>query len=236
MVKSLDFRLLSPAARDEIFRVAGITDEDREWLRARSSPVGVLELEDTYKVSRAQQKKAYALLQAICRWSGYTPLETEKELTKQMFLSSQFPTLADTFSLADCSREVGRLYITYLIDFCLLHDIPCGEPLYKLCEDIPKYVYMAAVHKRCAVCGKKAELHHAQGGTIGMGSNRNKVNHIGRPCLPLCRHHHTELHKIGEKSFLERYMLEPVKVDERIADTYNLHRAKEWGQDDTFLR
>jgi hypothetical protein len=88
---------------------------------------------------------------------------------------------------------------------------------------------MAAVHKRCAVCGKKADLHHAQGGTIGMGGNRNKVNHIGRSCLPLCRHHHTELHKIGEKSFLERYLLEPVKVDERIADTYNLHRAKEWG-------
>jgi hypothetical protein len=232
MVKSLDFRLLSKAAREEIFRVAGITDEDREWLRSRGKPVGVLELEDTYKVSRAQQKKAYALLQAICRWSGYTPLETEKTLTKQMFISSQLPTLADSFSLSDCSREVARLYITYLIDFCLLHDIPCGEPLYKLCEDIPKYVYMATVHKRCAVCGKKADLHHAQGGTIGMGSNRNKVNHIGRPCLPLCRHHHTSLHKIGEKEFLERYMLEPVKVDERIATSYNLHRAKEWKENE----
>ncbi|WP_295155249.1 putative HNHc nuclease [Selenomonas sp. AE3005] len=228
MVKQLDFRLLSPATREEIFRVAGITDKDREWLRSRGKPVGVLELEDTYKVSRAQQKKAYVLLQAICRWSGYTPLETEKTLTKQMFISSQLPTLADSFSLSDCSREVARLYITYLIDFCLLHDIPCGEPLYKLCEDIPKYVYMSTIHKRCAVCGKKAELHHAQGGTIGMGSNRNKVNHIGRPCLPLCRHHHTELHKVGEKDFLERYMLEPVKVDERIAESYNLHRAKEW--------
>ena len=229
MVKSLDFRLLSKAAREEIFRVAGITDEDREWLRARSSPVGVLELPDVYKVSRAQQKKAYALLQAICRWTGYTPMETEKTMTKQMFICSQSPTLADNFSLADCSREIARLYITFLIDFCLLHDIPCGEPLYKLCEDIPRYVYIASLHKRCAVCGKKAELHHAQGGTIGMGNNRNKVNHIGRPCLPLCRDHHTELHKIGEKSFLERYLLEPVKVDERIAAVYNLHKAEEWG-------
>ena len=220
MVKQLDFRLLSKAARDEIFRVAGITDEDREWLRARSSPVGVLELEDTYKVSRAQQKKAYALLQAICRWSGYTPLETEKELTKQMFLSSQFPTLADTFSLADCSREVGRLYITYLIDFCLLHDIPCGEPLYKLCEDIPKYVYMALIHKRCAVCGQKAELHHVD--AVGAGRNRKEICHIGMRVLPLCREHHTAIHKIGKTDFLNRYILEPVKVDEIIAKVYNL--------------
>lgn len=220
MVKSIDFRLLSKAAREEIFRVAGITDEDREWLRARSSPVGVLELEDTYKVSRAQQKKAYALLQAICRWSGYTPLETEKELTKQMFLSSQFPTLADTFSLADCSREIARLYITFLIDFCLLHDIPCGEPLYKLCEDIPKYVYMALIHKRCAVCGQKAELHHVD--AVGAGRNRKEICHIGMRVLPLCRHHHSECHKIGKVDFLNRYILEPVKVDERIAETYNL--------------
>ena len=220
MVRSIDFRLLSKAAREEIFRVAGITDEDREWLRARSSPVGVLELEDTYKVSRAQQKKAYVLLQAICRWSGYTPLETEKELTKQMFLGSQFPTLADTFSLADCSREIGRLYITYLIDFCLLHDIPCGEPLYKLCEDIPKYVYIALIHKRCAVCGQKAELHHVD--AVGAGRNRKEICHIGMRVLPLCREHHTAIHKIGKTDFLNRYILEPVKVDERIAEIYKL--------------
>lgn len=224
MVKSLDFRLLSKAAREEIFRVAGITDEDREWLRARSSPVGVLELEDTYKVSRAQQKKAYALLQAICRWSGYTPLETEKTLTKQMFLGSQFPTLADTFSLADCSREVARLYITYLIDFCLLHDIPCGEPLYKLCEDIPKYVYMAAVHKRCAVCGKKAEIHHVD--AVGMGRNRKEIVHLGMRMLPLCREHHTAIHKMGKTDFLNRYILEPVKVDERIAEVFDLRKKR----------
>lgn len=229
MVKSLDFRLLSPAAREEIFRVAGITDEDREWLRSRGKPVGMLELEDTYKVSRAQQKKAYALLQAICRWTGYTPMETEKTMTKQMFICSQSPTLADAFSLSNCSREVARLYITYLIDFCLLHDIPCGEPMWKLAEDIPKYVYMAAVHKRCAVCGKKAELHHCEGGRIQMGGNRNRVEHIGRPCLPLCRHCHTVLHNMSEKEFLEKYLLEPVKVDERIAAAYNLHKAKEWG-------
>lgn len=230
MVKQLDFRLLSPATREEIFRVAGITDEDRMWLRSRGKPVGMLELEDKYSISHAQRKKAHVLLQAICRWSGYTPLETEKTMTKQMFMDSQLPTVAEEFSLSDCSMEVAKNYITWLIDFCLLQGIPCGEPMWKLAEDIPKYVYMAAVHKRCAVCGKKADLHHCQGGgTIGMGSNRNKVNHIGRPCLPLCRHCHTVLHKIGEKSFLERYLLEPVKVDERITDTYNLHRAKEWG-------
>ena len=91
-----------------------------------------------------------------------------------------------------------------------------------LAEDIPKYVYVAAIHKRCAVCGKKAELHHCEGGRIQIGGNRNRVEHIGRPCLPLCRHCHTVLHNMSERDFLEKYLLEPVKVDERIAATYNL--------------
>lgn len=222
MVKQLDFRLLSPAAREEIFRVAGITDEDREWLRARSSPVVLCEFADKYKVSRLQQKKAHAILNSICVWSGYTPLETEKTMTKQMFLDSQVLTIASDFSLADCSMEVARLYITWLIDFCLMQDIPCGEPMWKLAEDIPKYVYMSAIHKRCAVCGKKAELHHAKGSTVGMGRNRKEICHIGMNVLPLCRLHHTEIHRIGQSDFLNRYILEPVKVDERIANVYNL--------------
>lgn len=221
MVKAIDFRLLSKAAREEIFRVAGITDEDREWLRSRSSPVGVLELPDRYKITTPQRKKAYALLQAVCRWSGYTPLETEKTLTKRMFLDASMPTLADDFSLADCSREVARLYITYLIDFCLLHDIPCGEPMWKLAEDIPRYVYMAAVHKRCAVCGKKAEAHHVD--AVGMGRNRKEIIHMGMRILPLCRTHHMEIHRIGKQDFLERYLLEPVKADERICGVFGLN-------------
>lgn len=221
MVKQLDFRLLSPAAREEIFRVAGITDEDREWLRSRGKPVGVLELEDKYVISHAQRKKAHVLLQAISRWSGYTPLEAEKTMTKQMFIDSQQPTVADEFSLSDCSMEIGRLYITYLIDFCLLHDIPCGEPLYKLCEDIPKYVYVSLIHKRCAVCGQKAELHHVD--AVGSGRNRKEICHIGMRVLPLCREHHTAIHKIGKTDFLNRYILEPVKADERIAEVYKLN-------------
>lgn len=229
MVLAIDFRKLSKPALDELLSAAGVTDEQREWLRSRCEAVGAIEFPDMYGITMAQRKKAYALLQAICRWTGYTPLETEKEIAKAIFLSSQVPTLSDTFSLSNCSREVARLFITWLIDFCLLHDIPCGEPLWKLCEDIPRYVYMAAVHKRCAVCGKRAELHHAVGGgTVGAGNNRRKIDHIGRPCLPLCREHHNLIHKIGHKDFCEKYILEPVKIDERIRQAYNLNKYKEW--------
>ena len=76
------------------------------------------------------------------------------------------------------------------------------------------------MNKRCAVCGRKAELHHVD--HVGMGRNRKEICHIGMRALPLCREHHTEIHKVGQTDFLKRYILEPVKIDERIAKVYRL--------------
>lgn len=192
-----------------------------QFLKERKKKV-LVDFEDGRQITASQRKKIYALLQAICRWSGYTPLEAEKTMTKQMFLASQIPTLSQSFSLSNCSVEIARKYITYLIDFILVHGVASDEPLWKLCEDIPRYVYIATLHKRCVVCGRKAELHHALGGTVGAGNNRRTVNHLGRPCLPLCWEHHTEAHKIGHENFCNKYHLEPVKIDEKIGKIYGL--------------
>jgi hypothetical protein len=118
----------------------------------------------------------------------------------------------------------ARLFITYLIDFCLLHGVDVGEPLYQLSEDIPRYVWACLMNKRCAVCGRKAELHHVD--AVGMGRNRKEICHIGMRALPLCREHHTEIHAVGWEDFLRRYILEPVKIDERIADVYRLWKNR----------
>ena len=93
--------------------------------------------------------------------------------------------------------------------------------MWKLAEDIPRYVYMAEVHKRCAVCGKKAEVHHID--AVGMGRNRKEIIHLGMRILPLCRTHHIEVHRIGKKDFLDKYLLEPVKADERICGVFGLN-------------
>ena len=115
---------------------------------------------------------------------------------------------------------VARQFITYLIDFCLIWDVPCGEPIYALCEDIPRYIYSCLINKKCAVCGAHAELHHFD--AVGNGRNRKEICHIGMRALPLCRKHHIEIHKTGRDTFLKRYILEPVRIDERIAQVYKL--------------
>ena len=180
--------------------------------------VGV-ELVDERHISADQRKKAYVLISYIAAWWGYTPLECMKEMLKLMFVG-EAETLRRTFSLSNCDMTTARLFITYLIDFCILHGVDIGEPLYQLSEDIPRYVWACLMNKRCAVCGRKAELHHVD--AVGMGRNRKEICHVGMRALPLCREHHTEIHAVGQEDFLKRYMLEPVKIDERIAKVYRL--------------
>ena len=220
MVYNLDLRLLSKPAREEIYQIAGITNEERNHLRLRASPVAGFELRDAYKVSREQQKKVHVLIREISAWSGYTPMELEKELTKQKFLDDEVSTLDDSFSLADCSMTLAREYISWLIEFCIINGVPCQEPLYKLAEDIPAYVYACLLSKKCCICGKKAELHHFD--AVGAGQNRKEICHIGMRCLPLCRHHHNEIHRIGRETFCKAYIIKPVRIDERIAKAYKL--------------
>ena len=184
--------------------------------------VGV-ELVDERHISADQRKKAYVLISYIAAWWGYTPLECMKEMLKLMFIG-EAKTLRRSFSLSDCDMTTARLFITDLIDFCILHGVDVGEPLYQLSEDIPRYVWACLMNKRCAVCGRKAELHHVD--AVGMGRNRKEICHIGMRALPLCREHHTEIHAVGWEDFLRRYILEPVKIDERIADVYRLWKNR----------
>lgn len=184
----------------------------------------IVEIPDPRHISREQQMKAHVLIGYIAEWYGGTPQEVMKVILKEIF-GGQVPSIEeDEFSLSDCSMERARTFISWLIDFCLLYNIPTGVPMYELAEDIPKYVWACAMNHRCAVCGKKADLHHVD--AVGSGRNRNKIIHLGMKCLPLCREHHVEAHAIGRDSFLKRYFLVPVKIDEKIAREYRLYRSE----------
>ena len=205
--------------RDDGITVFVPFPHDKKKPEGYQSVVGV-ELVDKRHISADQRKKAYVLISYIAAWWGYTPLEAMKEMLKLMFVG-EAETLRRTFSLSDCDMTTARLFITYLIDFCILHGVDVGEPLYQLSEDIPRYVWACLMNKRCAVCGRKAELHHVD--AVGMGRNRKEICHIGMRALPLCREHHTEIHAVGREDFLKRYFLGPVRIDERIAKVYRLN-------------
>ena len=175
---------------------------------------------DSRHISDEQRRKAWALMTEIAVFQGQSKEDTYAE-QKTAFTLKHLDILQDgLFRLSNATVSTARAFITMLVEIIIEYGIPTKEPLYGLCDDIPRYVYACAMNKKCCVCGKKAELHHVD--RVGMGRNRNEINHLGMLFLPLCREHHEEDHRIGETEFQAKYHLEPIPIDERIAKKYNL--------------
>jgi hypothetical protein len=176
--------------------------------------------QDARARSNEQIRKAWALMTEIAAFQGEDKEDVYRE-QKVAFSAKNLEELQGVlFGLSTATVSTARAFITMLIEIIIEYGIPTREPLFKLADDIQKYVYACLIHKKCAVCGKKADLHHVS--AIGAGYNRNEKPQIGNLVLPLCREHHMEWHNIGGTEFENRYHIEPVQLDERLAKVYNL--------------
>lgn len=198
--------------------MAGLPDLDRALLR-QYKKVEII-LPDGRRISPEQRRKAYALIGEITEYvdgiRNADTIEEQKGILKMEFMLRRMEaTERRMFSLADCDMSTAREFITYLIDFIIANDIPTRVPLIDNCDDIAAYMYACAMHRKCAVCGKPADVHHCEGSRIGAGVDREKVNQLGREVLPLCRVHHTECHS-DEAGFIKKYHLQKVKLDEAL--------------------
>ena len=181
---------------------------------------------DSRNLSDKQRRFCYSLINSIAEWSGSSTQDI-KEVFKLEFWADKIDTLADkVFSLANAPMSLVAEFQRFLINFILENDVPVKRPLLEYVDDIDHYVYMCLIHKKCAICGKKAELHHID--TVGIGNDRTEIDHIGKEAISLCRVHHKEYHDIGKQSFFEKYHLNGgVKIDKTICKIYNLKHKKE---------
>lgn len=178
---------------------------------------------DGRTLSDKQRRMCYALINAIAEWSGNTT-EDIKQAFKLEFWANHVDTLADKiFSLSDAPMSLVAEFQRFLINFILSNDVPVKRPLIEYVDDINEYVYMCLIHKKCAVCGRPADLHHID--TVGMGNDRTEITHEGREAISLCRAHHTEIHTIGKQEFFAKYHFDKgVTIDKTILKIYNLRR------------
>lgn len=175
---------------------------------------------DGESINAEQRKKCYALIRDIAEWSGFMP-EEAKEILKWYYCSVSG---AKMFSLSDCKSDIARGFIGFLIEFCLMHDVSCRDSLPELAEDIQRYLYLCLIHKKCCICGKKAQLHHVD--TVGMGYDRREIPHIGKKAEALCWIHHRECHDKGQSEFDKLWHIEGIEIDGIIADKYRLRKEK----------
>lgn len=191
---------------------------DKEFIQKQINRVEI-RLNDGRTITAEQRKKAYATIRDISDYSGHAP-EFLKEWFKYEYI---IKTGGKYFSLSDCSVTVARQYINVLIDFCLHYGVPLYEPMTNRTDDIDAYLYMCLYYRKCAVCGRAADVHHVTGSKIGMGADRDKAHHVGREAIALCRTHHNEAHS-REKEFFEENHIYGIKLDEILCERLNLRK------------
>lgn len=182
-------------------------------------------LKDSRKLSDKQRKACYALMREISDYSGMST-DSVKEYMKLKFLSDNFEeTGGDMFSLSDAPMSLICAFQRFLVRFIVEQDIPCRFPLLDFVDDIPDYVYSCLINKKCAVCGKVADLHYVE--HVGIGRDRDEIIHEGMEVLPLCRIHHNECHAKGQKTFNELYHFDKgIKLDKTLCRIYGLRRKR----------
>ena len=191
---------------------------DKELIQKQINRVEI-RLNDGRTITAEQRKKAYATIRDISDYSGHAP-EFLKEWFKYEYI---IKTGGKYFSLSDCSVTVARQYINVLIDFCLHYGVPLYEPMTNRTDDIDAYLYMCLYYRKCAVCGRAADVHHVTGSNIGTGADRDKAHHVGREAIALCRTHHNEAHS-REKEFFEENHIYGIKLDEILCERLNLRK------------
>ena len=130
---------------------------------------------DGRTITADQRRKAYATLRDIADYSGHEP-EYLKEWFKYEYM---IKTGGEYFSLSDCSVTVAREYINVLVDFCLRHGVPLYEPMTERTDDIGAYLYMCLYYRKCAVCGRAADVHHVTGSEARDGRRQRKSAPFG---------------------------------------------------------
>lgn len=217
----LEGEIINADARYLTLRVPYTPEYVRQDMRK-----AVVFLEDGRRHSIDQHGKVWALIGEIAMWAGYMARESKQvnAMMKADFLQKRFDSLSaaaiKTFSMSDVDVSTASMYISWLVDFVLENGVPTKRPVTELCEDIQAAVYSAAIHKRCICCGKKADLHHVD--RVGMGNDRREICHIGMRALPLCRIHHQEAHQHGDAVMMDKYHLEAIVIDDKIAKVYKL--------------
>lgn len=206
--------------------VVRVKYDDIHTMLHRNYKECLVQLVDSRPLSDKQRRACYALMNEISDYCGMSAEQT-KEYMKLKFLADDLQETADSiFSLSNAPMSLVCAFQRFLVRFILDWDIPCNFPLLNFVDDIADYVYACLIHKKCCICGKKADLHHVD--RVGMGRNRNTIIHEGMEVMPVCREHHQEIDNIGQDSFNRKYhILGGIIADKTICRIYKLKTRKD---------
>ena len=171
---------------------------------------GEIRVDDGRRISSEQRKKIYALCRDISDYTGHDVEDLKENILKAGFMIKED---RDYFSLSDVDMTTARYFIEYILEFCFEWNVPLNGKTVALAREVNNYLYLCLKYRRCAICGRYADIHHVD--AVGSGRDRNKVDHTKLRMIALCREHHQETHTIGWLTFRSKYHVEGILLNEK---------------------
>ena len=181
---------------------------------------GEIKIDDGRRISADQRRKIYSLVKNISNYTGHDVEDLKENILKINFMIDED---REYFSLSNVDMTTARYFIEYILNFIFEWDIPLDiKTQTTVVKEINNYLYLCLIHRKCAVCGNKGDIHHHTN-LVGMGRNRHiGFDHTNSELICLCRIHHTECHTIGHSTFEEKYKIHGIKVNESTIKKLNL--------------
>lgn len=202
-----------------LFEVSGIDWQD---VSRKATGRAVLYIEERNKITDDQRKLLFALWRDYESYTG-VPLDAVEAWFKYQYMLHADLDRLPSVSRGRMSKHLATDFITYTLEYYLSNGIPFQQADWYKGADVNRICYAMLMKRICFVCGKEnSDVHHLNGSTVGMGNNRNKVNHVGRYVACLCREEHGEIHTIGEKAFFNKHHIVPIKLDEATVKSLGL--------------
>ncbi len=186
---------------------------------------GLITFKDKRALSDRQRKLYRALLNNIYEWSG-EPTDFLHEWFKEIYFLDKGEKISTSNHSPNSKSDMNEL-LDIVIDFIFEWDVPFKKGYELLPKNESWYLYQCCKHRKCAICGKHADIHHAIN-LVGMGNNRNNFNHLNSYFIALCRFHHNEIHNLGLTDFSKKYHgIKPIKLDDNTLIRLNLMSVKQ---------
>lgn len=169
-----------------------------------------IQIVDIRNISQEQRGLLFGLFRDIAIHTGYTV-----DWIQQLFkLQYQLVKGLEKFSLQKekCTMVQASELIEIVLEFCLENDIPFKFEEFYQSSDITRILFLYLKYRRCFICGAEhSDVAHYD--AVGMGNNRNKIDHSKKRLMCLCRKHHIEQHTIGITEFQKKYHIIPIKLN-----------------------
>lgn len=163
-------------------------------------------------ISNKQRNMAYGLMRTISNEIGYCDKEVSKGI--QSIKDKYKEKVNPTFSLyKECKKKDFNVFMGWLLDLSFYMGVHFEKehPRQFFLDNMDGFFAICIKNKKCCICGKDADLHHVD--KVGMGNNREEIDHSQYRRMALCRTHHTESHTIGETTFQNKYHVWGVKCN-----------------------